>query len=542
MTTEQLDFDAPGPGSWELDAVHFPRPATRYWAEMHPEPFARGFAELAAGYGLPFAGRKVAYIHGFMYGTVLPLAPEEVPKRFARAEEVLATRYWRQQLQEWDDTWKPRAIERHRALQSVDVDGLGDAALTDHLRQCRDHHAEMIYQHMRFTAASTMPTGDLLVHAAEWTGLPPARLLGMLRGAAPVSRGGSDQLDRLVEALRKDPSARSMLDSEIEPAKLLDELRDVGSEAGQAMHGYLELAGYRLVDGFDISGRYALEVPDALVRAIRSRIDAAADDTAEVDDLVADVRRQVPEAHRAEFDELLGEARLTYRLRDERGVYSDIWASGIMRCAALAAGRRLTERGVLHSPEHLVHAGLEEMVALVLGHGGPTADELEARFEFQSTHTAKDAPRHLGDPPVPPPDPSGLPPAAGRLVRALGLSLHAMFADSEEEHEESLLRGIPASGGVYEGVVRRVAGQADFDRIQKGDVLVTESTTEAFNILLPLLGAIVTDSGGILSHAAIVAREYGIPGVVGTRDATVRIQDGARVRVDGDAGEVTVHA
>jgi pyruvate,water dikinase len=72
----------------------------------------------------------------------------------------------------------------------------------------------------------------------------------------------------------------------------------------------------------------------------------------------------------------------------------------------------------------------------------------------------------------------------------------------------------------------------------KGDVLVTESTTEAFNILLPLLGAIVTDSGGLLSHSAIVAREYGIPGVVGTRNATELIPDGTRVRVDGDAGEV----
>jgi len=69
---------------------------------------------------------------------------------------------------------------------------------------------------------------------------------------------------------------------------------------------------------------------------------------------------------------------------------------------------------------------------------------------------------------------------------------------------------------------------------------VTESTTEAFNILLPLLGGIVTDAGGLLSHAAIVSREYGIPGVVGTRQGTSLIPDGARVRVDGIAGEVTV--
>jgi pyruvate,water dikinase len=99
-----------------------------------------------------------------------------------------------------------------------------------------------------------------------------------------------------------------------------------------------------------------------------------------------------------------------------------------------------------------------------------------------------------------------------------------------------------ASGGVYEVPARRVSGPSDFDRIVEGDVLVTESTSEAFNILLPLLGAIVTDSGGLLPHSAIVAREYGIPGVVGTREATERIPDGTLVRVDGNIGEVTVYA
>ena len=79
----------------------------------------------------------------------------------------------------------------------------------------------------------------------------------------------------------------------------------------------------------------------------------------------------------------------------------------------------------------------------------------------------------------------------------------------------------------------RVSSPSEFDGIVKGDVLATELTTEAFNIFLPLLGGIVTDSGGLPSHSAIVAREYGIPGVVGTREATVQIIDRAPVRVDG---------
>jgi len=128
----------------------------------------------------------------------------------------------------------------------------------------------------------------------------------------------------------------------------------------------------------------------------------------------------------------------------------------------------------------------------------------------------------------------------GRLMRATFIALGHVFGSSETKNEEKILYGLAASRGLYEGPARRVSSPSDFGRIAKGDVLVTESTTEAFNILLPLLGGIVTDNGGLLSHAAIVSREYGIPGVVGTRDATERIADGMLVRVDGDAGEVAV--
>jgi pyruvate,water dikinase len=306
--------------------------------------------------------------------------------------------------------------------------------------------------------------------------------------------------------------------------------------------GYLDLVGCRLLDGFDISGRYALELPDVLLRAIRSFVDGAGSDTADVDAHIAGIRAQVPDEHRAQFDELLGEARLMYRLRDERGVFSDIWASGIMRRAVLAAGRRLEGKGRVHDAEHFIDADFGEMSSLVTGADGPSADELAQRFADRTSRTAKEAPASLGPPSPPPPDPSGLPPGVARVMRATGIALGELFGSSEAPHEENLLRGLAASGGVYEGPARRVSGPTEFDRIVQGDVLVTESTTEAFNILLPLLGAIVTDAGGLLSHSAIVAREYGIPGVVGTRDATGHIPDGTRVRVDGDAGEVTVYA
>jgi pyruvate,water dikinase len=537
----QLHFDPPGPGSWGLDAVHFPRPVTRYWQEMHPEPFARGFREFTSYYGMLINGLEYAYIGGFCYSRMVPAPEAEIPQRFARAEQVFAEKLWRDQLRDWDEQLKPASIAKHRELQAVDTDALSDEELADYLAQCREHHQDMIYQHMRFTGAAVVPMGDFLVHVVDWTGLPAAEVLNLMRGAAPVSSGASGELARVISALGQDPEAKQLLESDGDPAEVLERLRSLDSEAGAAVNDYLDLVGYRLLDGFDISGRYALELPDALLRAIRVAVESGGPEEAgDFESRVAEVREKVPEEHRAEFDDLLAEARLMYRIRDERGVFSDIWASGIMRRAAVAAGRRLAERGRIHDAEHFIDAGFDEMRGLLTGASEPSADELADRHAWRTSHSAKDAPQHLGDPPQPPPDPSGLPPAPQRVMRATGLVIGEMFRSSEEEHEENLLRGLAASPGVYEGPARRIAGPTEFDRIAEGDVLVTESTTEAFNILLPLLGAIVTDSGGLLSHAAIVAREYGIPGVVGTREGTQRIPDGTRVRVDGTAGEVAV--
>jgi phosphoenolpyruvate synthase/pyruvate phosphate dikinase len=102
------------------------------------------------------------------------------------------------------------------------------------------------------------------------------------------------------------------------------------------------------------------------------------------------------------------------------------------------------------------------------------------------------------------------------------------------------VHGHPASAGTYRGRARLILGPADFEKLAKGDVLVAQLTSPTYNVVLPLLGAVVTDHGGVLSHPAIVAREFGIPAVVGTGDATVRIPDGAIVLVDGDRGTVTV--
>jgi phosphohistidine swiveling domain-containing protein len=146
--------------------------------------------------------------------------------------------------------------------------------------------------------------------------------------------------------------------------------------------------------------------------------------------------------------------------------------------------------------------------------------------------------------------------AGAREERARGLveGARPFLGDPPEERErDSIIEGFYGSGGdelsgagaspgVAEGVARVVAGQSDFARIQSGDILVTTTTTPAWTPLFPSLAGLVTETGGILCHAAVVAREYGLPAVVGASGATTAIQDGTRIRIDGGSGAISIIA
>jgi len=102
------------------------------------------------------------------------------------------------------------------------------------------------------------------------------------------------------------------------------------------------------------------------------------------------------------------------------------------------------------------------------------------------------------------------------------------------------LFGTPGSPGVAEGLVRIIHTAEEFHLVQEGEVLVCPYTTPTWTVLFPYVVALITDSGGALCHAAIVAREYRLPSVVGTINGTKMLHNGQRVRVDGAAGKLQV--
>lgn len=116
----------------------------------------------------------------------------------------------------------------------------------------------------------------------------------------------------------------------------------------------------------------------------------------------------------------------------------------------------------------------------------------------------------------------------------------AMTADRQPDPDRATLTGIAASAGSYTGPARIIRGEDEFNRLRAGDVLVCPATSPVWSVLFAGVGALVANDGGMLSHQAIIAREYGIPAVVGTNEATDRLVDGQLVTVDGTTGTVRV--
>lgn len=572
-------WTAPGKGAWELDADHFVRPVTRLFADIFPAAMERGFRRTTARYGALISHLDIAIVNRFSYSRLRPVAapPDattknpppaflfkillrvvpELRRRAAAAKRIWTDREWRRQAAEWEEA-KRASITAHLALQAVDLPALSDDALAGHLRAVAAHAARMVEQHHTYNLAAMVPTGDLLAHVAEWTTgrLQHSEVLSLLTGYSPLSADlRSPDAQRLARSVRASTAARALLrfddpdpsPTDAEAAAALAALRALGDGAGAATRDFLAHREYRLVEGLDPSAPCLRELPALLWRALRQAArlaDATTTDTADRDALHARCRAAIPEPHRSSFDLLLEEARSTFHLRDERSLYSDVWAWGILRTVCLEVGVRLLRR----SPARIVdaadatQASIDELVSLLLQGVGPSPDELQRRAAFQRAYTVSDAPPLLGPAPKPPPSADLLPPHLARLTKAVMTLINLVLVKpgGDPKNVDRELVGRAASAGVYEGPAHIIRSPRDVETMPRGAVLVVGASSSAFTMLAPLASAVIAEGGGVLSHVAIVCREYRIPCVVGCAGVAEKIKTGDRVRVDGTHGRVVL--
>ena len=526
----------------------------------------RGFKAGTSYYGALLDYLEVVVINRFLYMTPRPVgAPKgakgpppkaifklltwlhpEIRRRVRRSAEVFRKKIWREDLRLWDDEVRPTLAAEAGALLADDLDHASNAQLADHVRRATAFLDSAVYFHHRFNVCVMVPLGDFLVQAMDWTGLSATELLHPMRGLSPVSAGGREELHAVRSALLSDDAARRILMSDRPPGEVLSELMALPEPVGPATRRYLDVVGLRVMGGYDVADRHAREHPDMLLKIIRAAV--AGDESSRLVAAEQDIKRlrdKVPAQHRAAFDELLAEAQLTYRVRDERVFHGDALATGLARRAILAAGARLRSEGRAHDAEDLIDATPDEIVALLEGRAGPSADELAARAKWRRETPLTVAPTNLGNPPSAPPPAEWLPDSAARMQRIIGTVMSLLFDAKHDAAQQSggvvkSLKGFPVSPGTYEGPARVITGVDQLPQVQQGEVLVATSTGPTFNVVLPLIGALVTERGGVLSHAAIVSREYGLPGVVGCIGAVKAIATGTRVRVDGTTGEVGI--
>jgi len=217
-------------------------------------------------------------------------------------------------------------------------------------------------------------------------------------------------------------------------------------------------------------------------------------------------------------------------LTPDHHFYIDQGTNARLRYVLVAIGRKLVERGDLDGPEDVMYLRYNELRVLMADTGSIDAPSIVSDRRDEREEAFKVRPREW---------------IGTATETALAFPYNGLWGFPEKFHRKpgekaDELAGLAASPGVVEGPARVVLELAEFDEVKKGDVLVCRMTNPAWVVLFTKIAGLVTDAGGTVSHPAVVSREFGIPAVVGTSDATQRIKTGDRVRVNGATGVVEI--
>ncbi len=253
--------------------------------------------------------------------------------------------------------------------------------------------------------------------------------------------------------------------------------------------------------------------------------------------------KKIPEEERDRFLKFLNLIQRMYIFNEDHNFYIEQGTTSIVRLVLLKVGKRLVDVGILKNEEDVFFLTFQELLWII---DDLSKDEktgifywrLDAppiiedrKFTWKKLHEVE-TPLFMGNVPDTIEDPI--------LIKIMGITTDVLRRWKTKEEVAEVIRGFPGSPGVVEGTARVVTSFSHLERVKPGEILVCPYTSPAWTAIFPRIKGVVTDSGGMLTHAAITAREYGIPAVVGTWNATKKIKDGQKIRVDGDNGVVEI--
>lgn len=534
------------PGRWMKDNIHWSGPLTPVGASILSPLLEMMLAEVFEEFGVPLERVLVRSFGGEIYTQEIEIGGKHnaaapppwwlgaIAFRCVPALRRVATTA-RQALPKlaayplaWEKSWRAECSSRIDTAAAVDLRTLDDETLAGHL----DHLVDEVLTpnlriHFRLVAPDIVALRDLAVCCQDLLGWDDRQMLELLAGLSATATQPAIELAKIAELAGPGAVMQG-----------LDAVR--ATSAGPHLDEWLNRWGLRSLE-FDPGAPSVAEQESLVLKLLRQPRPAASTSPAR-EEARARARAALSDNERARFDAVLEIAERVHPQREENVLYTQSLPTGLVRRALLEIGRRLAAAGALAAADDVVYLEHAEIRTALEGRlpGEAAAVRVRRRQAERRWVRAHPGPAYHGPAPVPPPSTRGLP---GALRRQLDAFIWETALETARETPASgtdMLSGAGASAGRATGRVRVIRGEDELPRFEAGEILVCPSTHSSWAVVFARAAAVVTDHGGVLSHPAIVAREYGIPAVVGTGKATAQLRDGQMVCVDGAAGRVEI--
>lgn len=551
---------------WEWDASHTPLPLTPSFGSVYPRWMEDALRVTFREFGMLPAGIEMRLRQGYTFTRVTPVGLPFVPPAWFTK---VALRFWwlhpavarrvrtavrrfdddhgSALLQRWHARWRTAIMNQQRRWRDARLEDLTDDDFAEHIRQLIEQTGFWVTVHFLLHGAISIPLFELDQFLRAKPAVLGVRTDELVQGSSGASSAPARALLDVAALLRDSPHLRDRASA----SAPVDGLRLLQSECptfATAFDRYLARFGHGIAGRYEFIVPTLNEHPERLLPAIlaggRPGRPPGEQPEQHADRLVDEVAgRLTRRGEERRFRDLVATARDAYGVRDDNVQITFLDAFGLCRMYLLEAGRRLSVRGDVSAAEDIVFLTVPETISALRRAFQVSPDLIVARRRRWSEAIQHPPPRGMGRS-IPLVDFRGLPNEARVVNLAIIRYMREIMAASDIQAEalgaEPEIRGVGAVRGRYAGIARVLRGEDEFDRLAAGEVLVCEMTSPAWAPVLPLAGALVTDHGGLLSHPAVIAREFGIPAVVATRRGTQMIPDGALIEVDGGEGRIRI--
>lgn len=525
---------------WSQDRLHYPDPVTPLEFSLIETGVDHGMTKAAHAYGIPITVHD-RHIYGYLYVAIE--APESAPPedQLNTAMSALCTT--------WETIWLPEIQEHLAWWANFDQVNASWPALLDHLSETERRWLRVWEIHFLLFMPSMLAISQFAdLHADLFENAEPFAAYQLLTGIPNKTMESGQQLWELSRRILQSPEVHRIF-SEASAGDVLAKLAksDAGRTFSIDFQRYLDVHGYR-ADKLSLHYPFWIEDPAPAIRTLQGYIQQPDRDLTseraraahESERHIANLRthlKDYPQPVREQVEFLLKAAREGAFLKEEHGYWIDYKASYCVRQLLLTIGDRLVAEGVLQDRDDLFYLRLDEVKTLMVSPGTDIAGYRERVAErksqaelFVQATPPSGPPPFLGTLPAEPPPQD---PITRMFMKVEGEAL-AIESGSDS------IAGHAGSPGVARGTAKVVHSLGEAGKLQPGDILVADTTAPPWTPLFATVSGLVTNSGGILSHSAVVAREYGIPAVVGASTATERLKDGQMIEVDGNRGIVSI--